>query len=201
MQFLVGHSRGIRLTKPKCSGLMKVYTFAPIAVREYPVIGPHDRPYLWGGVKLCINLSEKPYPPPFQKALSDQGIQWVHCPITDDPDSEWLDALSRALPKMYSAFRLGWNQVIHTDGGTKSQTFVEALYYAVKKTEYDEPYNGVANHLAFNCREGHLPDLPDMERRIRSMIGPFPKWSLLSEEQMRRRLLSPSNVSDPIALR
>jgi hypothetical protein len=93
---------------------------------------------------------------------------------------------------MYIAYRAGKKQVIHCeDGNTRSQTFVEALYYAIKRKEYDEPYNGVANHLAYNCREGHLPDIADLERRIRSMIGVFPKWSLLSEEQMQRRLLSP----------
>ena len=175
---------------------MKIYTFASIVVREFPACTPLDRPYLWGGIQLCINLTEEPYSRPFQKALSDQGVDWVHCPVSEEPGSEWLDALSSALPKMYTAYRLGWKQLIHSDcSGTVSQTFVEALYFAVRRIEYDEPYNGVANHLVYNCREGHLPDISEMERRIRSMTGLFPKWSLLSEEQMRRRLLSPSDAS------
>lgn len=176
---------------------MRVYTFAPIIVRELPVGKRQEQPCLWGDIGLYVNLSEMPYSLQFRQALSAQRIEWIHCPITEEPGSEWLDALSTALPKMYIAYRTGKKQIIHCeDGDTRSQTFVEALYYAVKCKEYDEPYNGVANHLAYNCREGHLPDIADLERRIRSMTGTFPKWSLLSEEQMQRRLLSPEGAGD-----
>lgn len=169
---------------------MKAYTFAPIAAREYPTLKLLEHPYIWGGVQFCVNLSEKPYSSEYQRAMTKQGIEWVHCPISEDPGSEWIEALSIALPKMYRAYRDGKKQIVHCDcGNNRSRTFVEALYYAINGKQYEDTYKGEVNHLVYNCKEGHLPDVADLERRIRSMIGLFPKWSLLSEEEMRRRLL------------
>lgn len=169
---------------------MKTYTFAPITAREYPTLILLDHPYIWGGVKFCVNVSEKPYSAELKKALAAHEIEWVHCPISEDPGAEWMEALSIALPKMYRAYKDGKKQVVHCDfGNNRSRTFVEALYFAIAGKQYEDPYKGDFNHLIYNCKEGHLPDVADLEARIRAMIGLFPKWSLLSEEEMRRRLL------------
>ena len=40
--------------------VMKIYTFAPIAAREYPTLALLDNSY---GACFCLNVSEKPYSP------------------------------------------------------------------------------------------------------------------------------------------
>lgn len=172
---------------------MKSYTFALISAREYPTVKILDHPHIWGGVQFCVNLSEKPYTPELEAALSAHGIEWVHCPVSEEPGSDWLDSFAVALPKMYRAYKDGKKQVVHCDmGNNRSRSFVEALYFAIKRKEYDDPYKGENNHLIYNCTQGHLPDIGELELRIRAMIGPFPNWSVSEEEKMRRSLLSPS---------
>lgn len=172
---------------------MKTYDFAPISAREYPSVKLLDHPHIWGGVQFCVNLSEKPYSPELEAALAAHGIEWIHCPVSEEPGTDWLQSLSLALPKMYLAFKDGKKQIVHCDlGNNRSRTFVEALYFAILRKEYEEPYKGADNHLEYNCNQGHLPNIGETERRIRAMIGMLPKVITPTEEEMRKILLSPS---------
>ena len=69
---------------------MRTYSFAPISAREYPTIALLDNPYIWGGVRFCVNVSEKPYPVELAKALADHGIDWIYCPISEEPGRQLL---------------------------------------------------------------------------------------------------------------
>jgi len=172
---------------------MKSYSFAPISAREYPTVQLLDHPYIWAGVQFCVNLSEKPYTHELEAALSAHGIEWVHCPVSEEHGANWLESFAVALPKMYLAFKDGKKQIVHCDlGNNRSRTFIEALYFAILRKEYDDPYRGADNHLEYNCSQGHLPDIGETERRIRAMIGMCPNIMAPDEEQMRKILLSPS---------
>ncbi len=172
---------------------MKNYDFASISAREYPTVEMLDYLKLWTGVNLCINVSERPYSPWLVKAMAEHGIEWYHFPISEEPGANWLDSFASALAKMYQAYKAGKKQVINCDlGNNRSRALVEALYFAIERKEFHDSYKDAINHLEYNCKEGHLPDLAEMERRLRAMTGVFPKWSLLDEEKMRLTLLSPS---------
>ncbi len=174
---------------------MKNYDFASISAREYPTVEMLDYLRLWTGVNLCINVSVRPYSPWLVKAMVDHGIEWYQFPISEEPGADWLDSFASALSKMYHAYKSGKKQVIHCDlGNNRSRALVEALYYAIERKEFIDPYKDARNHLEYNCKEGHLPDLAEMERRLRAMTGVFPKWSLMDEEKMRQTILSPSPV-------
>ena len=154
---------------------MKSYSFAPISAREYPTVKILDNPYIWGGVQFCVNLSERPYTPELEAALAAHGIEWVHCPVSEEPGADWLDSFAVALPKMYRAYKDGKKQIVHCDmGNNRRRSFVEALYFAIVRKEYDDPYKGADNHLEYNCLQGHLSDIGEMERRIRAMISDKP---------------------------
>lgn len=86
---------------------MKSYSFAPISAREYPTVKILDNPYIWGGVQFCVNLSEKPYTPELVSALAAHGIEWIHCPVSEEPGADWLESFAVALPKMYRAYKDG----------------------------------------------------------------------------------------------
>ena len=172
---------------------MRLYSFAPISAREYPTVETLDHPHIWGGVQFCVNLSEKPYSPDLVSAMAAHGIEWVHCPVSEGPGADWLESFAIALPKMYRACKAGKKQIVHCDlGNNRSRAFAEALFFAVVRKEYDEPYKGADNHLEYNCIQGHLPDIGEVERRIRAMIGMFPNWSMPEEDAQRRLLLQPS---------
>lgn len=150
---------------------MRTYPFAPIAAREYPTIALLDNPYIWDGVRFCVNVSEKPYPVELAKALADHGIDWIYCPISEEPGAQWLDALMTALPRMLYAYKTGLKQVIHCDfGNNRSRSFVEALYYCLHNEHFQDEYKGEINHLVYNCAIKHLPDLTQTENLLKSLI-------------------------------
>ena len=149
---------------------MRTYPFAPIAAREYPTIALLDNPYIWGGVRFCVNVSEKPYPVELAKALADHGIDWIYCPISEEPGAQWLDALMTALPRMLYAYKTGLKQVVHCDfGNNRSRSFVEALYYCLHNEHFQDEYKGEINHYVYNCTIKHLPPLADTEEVIRNI--------------------------------
>lgn len=115
-------------------------------------------------MRFCVNVSEKPYPVDLAKALSDHGIEWIHCPVSEDPGAQWLDALMAALPKMQAAYKMGLKQIVHSDfGNNRSRTFVEALYYCLHNEHLRDEYKGEINHIVYNCVIQHLPPLAETE--------------------------------------
>ena len=173
---------------------MKSYTFAHISAREYPTLQQLANPHIWGDVQLCINLSEKPYTPEFRSVIEARGIEWHHLPIPEEPGADWLPSFAEALPRLYLAFREGKKMIVHCDlGNNRSRSLVEALHFAVKHVHFPDEYKGEFNHLIYNCKEGHLPSIQELEHRITRMLGIFPNWSLLTEDQMREKLLTPTS--------
>ena len=149
---------------------MKSYTFASIAAREYPSLRLLDNPYIWGGVRFCVNVSEKPYTADLVKALRNRGIEWICCPVSEADGAQWLDSLITALPRMLYAYESGQKQIVHCDfGNNRSRSFVEALYYRIRGEHLADEYKGEFNHLIYNCKVGHLPELSITEETIRAI--------------------------------
>lgn len=172
---------------------MKSYSFAPISACEYPTIKLLDHPYIWGGVQFCVNVSEKPYTPELEAAMAVHGIEWVHCPVSEEPGADWLPSFADALPRLYLALKEGKKMIVHCDlGNNRSRSLVEALYFAIEHEEFDDPYKDADNHLEYNCVQGHLPDLGEWERRIYAMTELYEKGELNNVRQMSRVLLSKS---------
>ena len=149
---------------------MKTYSFAPVSARDYPTVRILDHPFIWGGVRFCVSLSEKPYSKELVKAMAEHGIEWIHCPLSERDGASWWEAYSIALPRMLQALREGKKMVVHCDfGANRSRTLIEAFHYLLTGTEYADEYKGEFNHLAYNCKRGHLPELQETERLIRSL--------------------------------
>ena len=146
---------------------MKTYDFAPIAAREYPTVQLLDNPYIWGGVQLSINVSEKPYSPELMKAMREHGISWFGCSVSEDEGENWFDALRWALRIMVTSYMTGMKMVVHCDfGNNRSRTFVEAFYYVLKGEQLHDEYKGEFNHLIYNCKQGHLPPVEILEKHL-----------------------------------
>ena len=146
---------------------MKNYVFAPIAAREYPTVQLLDNPYIWGGVKLSINVSEKPYSAELMAAMQKHGISWFGCGVSEDEGADWFDALRWALRIMVTSYMTGIKMVVHCDfGNNRSRTFVEAFYYVLKGEQFHDEYKGEINHLVYNCKQGHLPPVEELEKHL-----------------------------------
>jgi protein-tyrosine phosphatase len=147
---------------------MRTYSFAPIAAREYPSVKILDHPYIWGGVSFCINVSEKPYSEELVEAMKERGIEWVHLPVSEELGEDWTMALEAALPKMYEAYKEGKKQVVHCDfGNNRSRSFVEAFYYLLMGEQFQDEYKGEVNHLVYNCKRGHIPQIDEIIGKFR----------------------------------
>jgi hypothetical protein len=151
---------------------MKSYHFAQISARDYPTIKSLDHPYIWGGVQFCLNVSEKPYPPELQIAMKKHGIDWLFCPVSEDTGANWVDSLKTGVKALLVANNTGKKIVVHCDyGNNRSRAFVEALYYNLTETEFNDEYKGEINHLAYNCKVGHLPELKSVEKWLRLLTA------------------------------
>ena len=146
---------------------MRTYSFAPIAARDYPTIRQLDNPYTWGGVRFCVNVSERPYSPELEKAMEERWIEWIFCPLSEETPSwnDWEAPVCAVVEALYRAYLDGKRMVVHCDfGNNRSRTVIEALYYVLQGKLFEDEYKGEVNHLAYNCKIGHLPPLEEMEK-------------------------------------
>lgn len=150
---------------------MKNYDFAPISAREYPTVKILDHPYIWGGVQFCLNVSEKAYSKELEDAMANHGIEWLHCPVSEDTGADWYLSLKRGLLALYEAHKAGKKMIVHCDlGNNRSKSFVEAFYFMLTGEYYHDEYKGEYNHLIYNGRIGHLPLMEDLEFPIKRLL-------------------------------
>lgn len=155
----------------KSFNTMKIYSFAPISARDYPTVSILDHPYIWGGVQFCVNLSEKPYTQELVDALAAHGIEWIHFPLSEQIGASWWDTYANVLPRLFRAYLDRKKTVVHCDfGANRSRTLIEAFYYMLTDEEYQDEHKGEMNHLAYNCKWGHLPPLGETEKLIKELL-------------------------------
>ena len=71
---------------------------------------------------------------------------------------------------MLYTYESGLKQIVHCDfGNNRSRSFVEALYFKIRGEQLADEYKGEFNHLIYNCKLGHLPELSVTEETIRAI--------------------------------
>lgn len=153
---------------------MRTYGFAPIAAREYPTVKMLDHPYIWGGVRYCVNVSEKPYSPDLESAMMERGIEWLFCPLSEEKPAreDWTGPVYSAVSGLCQAYKDGKKMVVHCDfGNNRSRTLVEAFHYCLFGKHLEDEYKGEVNHLVYNSKVGHLPPLEKLEKGLLSLSG------------------------------
>ncbi len=149
---------------------MKNYDFAPISAREYPTAMILDHPYIWSGVQFCLNVSEKAYSRELEDAMMSHGIEWLHCPVSEDSGADWYLSLRRGLMALYTAHNAGKKMVVHCDlGNNRSKSFIEAFYFMLTGENFHDEYKGEYNHLIYNVKIGHLPLIEDLEIILKAL--------------------------------
>lgn len=149
---------------------MKKYDFADITVRPFPTISDVSNPYIFGGIKSVINVSEKE-----DVRLSDyykaHSITYHHFPIKECvPDMGWSNILvcSKIL---IDNIRENCPTIVHCIGGNnRSPLVVECVFYALSGHHLVDEYKGATNHLIYNIEQGYLPlTLQEIESELNSL--------------------------------
>lgn len=163
---------------------MKNYSFASISAREYPTVKLLDHPYIWGGVQFCLNVSEKPYARDLAEAMDARGIEWLFCPVSEEGGALWWDSLEKGLKALDVAYKAGKKIVVHCDcGNNRSRSYVEAFHFMITGKQLEDEYKGEINHLAYNCKVGHLPSIDETESKLDIL------WAELNQDKVKKNLI------------
>ena len=151
---------------------MKSYRFSNLTVRSYPTPADVANPWIYGGVQLVINVSERPYSKEIADAFKAKGIEFHHFPLVEEGPDMGLENIRKAVSKLIEGDREGKKMIMHCVGGNnRSRTVAECFALAKIGTQYEDEYKGHVNHLAYNCAEGHLPPLEEMERIFNAPVA------------------------------
>lgn len=149
---------------------MKKYEFANITVRSFPTISDLSNPYIFGGIKSVINVSEKEdiRLVEYYKAHS---ITYHHMPIKECvPDMGWSNIL-KCVEIIIDNVKKNHPTIVHCIGGNnRSPLVVECAFYALYGQHLIDEYKGAINHLLYNVGQGYLPlTLQEIECELNSL--------------------------------
>lgn len=148
--------------------IMKIYSFSNLIVRGFPTLQELCHPYIYGGVKVIINVSGSEYSDSILKEIESKGIRWYHFPLEEEevPDMGMENILS-AVKQLMKADEAGEKVALHCMyGNNRSRTVAEAFHFKKMGFELEDEYKGYRNHLEYNCTKGYLPPLSEVEKLI-----------------------------------
>ena len=154
---------------------MKTYTFAQLQARSFPTMIEAHNPYIYGRVKVVVNVSEQDYPRALSREFKRMGITCYHFPLVETGTDMGFGNILKAVLALENADQSGHYAVVHCDfGNNRSRTMVEAHYYMLRGEQFQDEYKGEVNHLAYNCKAGHLPPLEEVERNLKALADRTP---------------------------
>lgn len=150
---------------------MRKYDFANITVRPFPTISDLSNPYIFGGIKSVINVSEKRniFITDYYKAHS---IEYHHLPLKECvSDMGWLNIL-KCTEIIIDNVRKDIPTIVHCIGGNnRSPLVVECAFYALYGYHLIDEYKGAKNHLLYNVEQGYLPaSIQEIENKLLMLI-------------------------------
>lgn len=150
---------------------MKNYSFALLQARSFPTITEVENPYIYGRVGVVLNVSLEEHSETLKQAFEKRGIKCFHFPLVETGGNMGLDNILKAIRVLEEANSAGLPAVIHCNwGNNRSRVVAEAFHFRKMGFHLEDGYKGSFNHLAFNCKSGHLPSLPEMEGFIQTMM-------------------------------
>ena len=144
--------------------------FSKIKVRPYPTRSDLLNPYIFGGVRAVINVSEKE-----DKEICDfyqeRGIDYHHYPLKENVNDMGWDNIIAAVKILINNLKEGIPTVVHCIGGNnRSRVVVECVYYVIWGKHLADEYKGYSNHLIYNVSMGFLPlDLNEVESQLKRL--------------------------------
>lgn len=141
------------------------YKFANITARPLLTLSDVNNPYIFGHTRHVINMSDY-REPEVAEAIKAKGATYDWFPTGERPMD--VDMILLAVRELSRYDYEGAPIIVHCMGGNnRSRTVVEAYHFAKYWTHYEDEYQGSLNHLVWNCEQGYLPPLPEMEKLLK----------------------------------
>lgn len=141
------------------------YTFANITARPFLTLNDANNPWiLTDSTKHIIDVCMY-REPELQELFRAKGITFDWFPTDEQPMN--LDMILKAVAILAEYDRDGSHIIVHCLGGNnRSRTVVEAFHFVKLGTHFEDEYKGCTNHLIWNCEQGNLPPLSEMEELL-----------------------------------
>lgn len=149
---------------------MKKYDFANVIVRPFPTISDVSNPYIFGGIKSVINVSEKE-DARILAYYKTHSITYHHLPIKEYVSDMGWSNIMKCTKIIVDNIRNDIPTIVHCIGGNnRSPLVVECAFYALYGYHLIDEYKGAKNHLVYNVEQGYLPlTLQEIERKLKSL--------------------------------
>ena len=140
------------------------YDFANITVRPFLKLSDVNNPYIFGETKHVINMCDYREPEVID-LIQSKGATFDWFPTDEEPMDQ--DMILKAVAKLAEYDKDGTPIIVHCMGGNnRSRTVVETYHFAKLGTHFEDEYKGCTNHLIWNCEQGYLPPLSEMEKLL-----------------------------------
>lgn len=147
---------------------MRFYKFAPIAARCFPTIADIYNPWIFPpDVSVVINVSQR-YDESIACELNRRGIEYHLLPLDEEVEDIGWENIVKAVKILLKADKDNKKMIVHCDFGQhRSRLVIEAFHFAKLGIHFIDNYKGYENHLIYNCKTNHLPQLEDTELTLR----------------------------------
>lgn len=144
------------------------YKFANITARPFMTLNDVNNKWIFGETKHVINVCMHNDPNAVNLILS-KGATFDRFPTEEQPMN--LDMVLQAVTRLAEYDRDGSHIIVHCmHGNNRSRTVVEAYHFAKLGFHLEDEYKGCKNHLIWNCEQGYLPPLPEMEKLLQDLL-------------------------------
>lgn len=150
---------------------MKRYEFAKIAVMGMPMLHDIENMFIFGEAHHLINVSGHSYTKQIAKALIEHGVTTYDLPLVETGSDMGLNNILKAISILKTLDDANEQVIVHCTGGNnRSRTVVEAFYFYKTGLHYRDEYKGEINHLIYNSKNGHLPEITQLEKQLGDFV-------------------------------
>ena len=131
---------------------MRDYTFAKVKTRPFPTKADVRHPYIFGGIRSVINVSEKE-DKEIISLYHTLAISYHHFPTKEEcAEMNWANIKAAAKQLLYNIAN-DIPTIVHCIGGNnRSPMIVECAYYALHGSHFEDEYRSQFNHLIYNSQ-------------------------------------------------
>jgi len=153
--------------------IIMTYDFANIEVRPFLTLSDVNNKWIFGNTKHVVNVSTYREPEVIDTIIS-KGATFDWFPTEERPMD--VNAILKAVKTLCQYDCDGSHILVHCMGGNnRSRTIVEAFYFTKCGQHFDDEYKGSKNHLIWNCEQGYLAPLSEMEQLLLTQYEQHPQ--------------------------